>query len=316
MQRMQALLPRFCRLTRPWAPPPEHPTPHLLRTLRTRSHTSAPPSRSITPAQNPRMLAAQQAVEAAVYGGAVAGLLSKQGALERAMRASAFPNAGITVDVHFHVVFWENSLKDRDSGFTLTEAMLEEQMRVVNQDFAGTGLAFQLAGIHRHKHEAWGRRCGARYRQIADAWAVTPDRALNIYVCDVLKTAGALGFTFGLPSAEPGKRHGCFGMAAGGWCFCALACCIGPLFAEPLLPCPPLLLLRAGWDERTRFQGIFLDFRTVPGGPMPQFALGRTATHEIGHWAGLAHVFRCVGVQGGAVTCYGECMLEECWPPP
>lgn len=45
---------------------------------------------------------------------------------------------------------------------------------------------------------------------------------------------------------------------------------------------------------------VFVDYRTLPGGPFADFSGGRTATHEMGHWAGLAHVFD----EGGA--CWGD----------
>jgi hypothetical protein len=43
--------------------------------------------------------------------------------------------------------------------------------------------------------------------------------------------------------------------------------------------------------------GLVIDYRTVPGGSIAGFNLGYTATHEAGHWLGLAHTFEkgCLG---------------------
>ncbi|MBO4273475.1 zinc metalloprotease [Microbispora triticiradicis] len=37
--------------------------------------------------------------------------------------------------------------------------------------------------------------------------------------------------------------------------------------------------------------GVVVDWRSVPGGPLRDFARGFTAVHEIGHWLGLLHTF-------------------------
>lgn len=48
---------------------------------------------------------------------------------------------------------------------------------------------------------------------------------------------------------------------------------------------PQWYRLRPGID------GVVVDYRSVPGGPSPNFSRGYTAVHETGHWLGLFHPF-------------------------
>ena len=44
-------------------------------------------------------------------------------------------------------------------------------------------------------------------------------------------------------------------------------------------------------DQVGVLDGLVMERRTVPGGGLPPYSGGDTATHEIGHWMGLAHTF-------------------------
>jgi hypothetical protein len=52
------------------------------------------------------------------------------------------------------------------------------------------------------------------------------------------------------------------------------------------------------YDSREYIDGIVIDYRSMPGGEYGrEFSLGKTLTHEAGHWLGLYHTF-----QGGCNT--------------
>jgi hypothetical protein len=47
------------------------------------------------------------------------------------------------------------------------------------------------------------------------------------------------------------------------------------------------------YNSREYIDGIVIDYRSMPGGPYgDRFSLGKTLTHEAGHWLGLYHTFQ------------------------
>ncbi|GIH70568.1 hypothetical protein Mth01_28210 [Sphaerimonospora thailandensis] len=45
------------------------------------------------------------------------------------------------------------------------------------------------------------------------------------------------------------------------------------------------------YGDKPGLDGVVIDWRSVPGGPLRNFNRGFTAVHEIGHWLGLLHTF-------------------------
>lgn len=46
------------------------------------------------------------------------------------------------------------------------------------------------------------------------------------------------------------------------------------------------------YDRSPAIDGVRLNVGSLPGGDIPDYDLGETATHEVGHWLGLFHTFQ------------------------
>jgi Pregnancy-associated plasma protein-A len=170
------------------------------------------------------------------------------GDLPASAKGRARATFSTTVPVYFHVI------TDGATG-SLTNRQISDQMRVLNQTFAGseggarTGFAFQLAQVTRTDNAAWfyaGPGGSAEHSMKASLHRGGAN-ALNLYST----TAGPyLGWAY-LPSivTKPGQAY---------------------------------------------LDGIVVDWESMLG-TSPTYAgrfdQGETATHEAGHWLNLEHTF-------------------------
>ena len=175
-------------------------------------------------------------------------------AIERNLRTKAL-NApierapgSVTIPVHFHVI------RSSSNGGAVPQTALVNQIRVLNEAFAGRGpggngaptpFTFVLESVEETVNDAWFNMEYRFQPTPAEIQAKTQlnrggRSALNIY-------------TIRIPSRP-------FGWS------------------------------RFPWDPEN-VQGVVIDFRTLPGGSRTSYNLGDTATHEVGHWLGLFHTF-------------------------
>jgi len=152
-----------------------------------------------------------------------------------------------TIPVNFHVIY---STKDISGGY-VPDSQIQEQINVLNRDYVGTGLNFQLVNTTRTLRADWFNSVGPETPQqtaMKTSLRVGNASTLNLYT---------VGFT-------TGEGEGLLGYAT----------------------------FPTDYSSNPQDDGVVILYSSLPGGSMTKFNLGRTATHEIGHWVGLYHTFQ------------------------
>lgn len=150
---------------------------------------------------------------------------------------------GGTVRIAFHVI-------TAGSVGNVTNAQIDEQVRVLNRDYQGTGYRFTLESVDRTDDKNWFKMTPGtgKEKNAKQALAIDPAHRLNIYTC--APGLNLLGWAY-YPWSAPESHY---------------------------------------------IHGVVLHFESLPGGVAP-YDLGKTATHEVGHYLGLLHTF-----QGGCTA--------------
>ncbi|KAK0625907.1 hypothetical protein B0T14DRAFT_407469, partial [Immersiella caudata] len=145
------------------------------------------------------------------------------------------------------------------SGTTIADGYLDDetisrQISVLRSTYAPTGVSFQILGINRVINTLWATSISpADHLSMKKALRQGTYKTLNLYYRPVVGADDDGG--------------------------------------ELLGQCPfPDAGIAAGSDDFFN-DGCMMLPSTVPGGAMPEFDLGITTTHEVGHWFGLFHTF-------------------------
>lgn len=158
---------------------------------------------------------------------------------------------GLLITTYVHVV------EDTANAGFVTDGMITDQMRVLNETYAPHGIQFAVADVSHSVNDSWTTQARIRDKALALRRGGYDD--LNLYLDTGLMTsAGSATGLCSFPVADPAGT----GVNGTSWLV---------------------------WD------GCFVSPGTMPGGPgVPWDAgdnKGKTATHEVGHWLGLFHVF-------------------------
>ncbi|KAJ7123261.1 Metalloprotease [Mycena crocata] len=175
-------------------------------------------------------------------------------AANKVVPAAGFADFAATLRINFHVISKDSTL----AGGNVPDAQIDDQVDVMNDAYAGTGITWVLGNTTRTVNPTWFNQAGP---------SNSGDNSQATAMKTALRTGGAadlnvysVGFT---------TNSGLLGYAT----------------------------FPSSYASAPRNDGVVMLFSSVPGGTSAPFNLGGTLQHEAGHWVGLYHTFQdgCTG---------------------
>ncbi|CAE6492903.1 unnamed protein product, partial [Rhizoctonia solani] len=166
----------------------------------------------------------------------------------RVSTTTANTESAASIPVYWHVIQASTAL---DQG-NIPNSQIKDSIRVLNEDYARTGLRFTLANTEHINNTNWFNQVylGSTYQtEMKQALHKSNAAALNVYTVGFVKVPDYAADTIGYAT------------------------------------------LPYNYAGAPMNDGVVILYSTVPGGSAPM-NLGKTLTHEVGHWAGLYHTFQ------------------------
>ncbi|CAE6437491.1 unnamed protein product, partial [Rhizoctonia solani] len=144
------------------------------------------------------------------------------------------------------------------SGTSLTQGnipdkQITDSIDVLNADYASTGLSFTLAGTDRTTNANWFQRAAP-----STSYQTAMKQALRKGDANALNV-----YTVGFTNVAT-NYQGLLGYAT----------------------------FPSSYSRSPKDDGVVIRYSSVPGGTAEPYNLGKTLTHEVGHWVGLYHTFQ------------------------
>ncbi|KAF9458928.1 metalloprotease [Collybia nuda] len=177
---------------------------------------------------------------------------------ERKFAASRIPPGAPNATATIDIHFHVVSANKTLEGGWVPDSQIAAQVEVLNKDYANTGLSWNHVNTTRILSQDWFENVGVDSPQETGMKHVF--RAGNASALNIY----TVGFVNGTAA-----NSGLLGYAT----------------------------FPADYAGAPKNDGVVVRYSTLPGGTTKTFNLGRTLTHEVGHWLGLYHTFQggCTG---------------------
>ncbi|KAG6909436.1 hypothetical protein DXG01_000590 [Tephrocybe rancida] len=172
------------------------------------------------------------------------------------------------LQVFFHVI----SENDTPAGGNIPDSQIADQINVINEAYAKTGIRWALKNTTRTTNADWFNKAApeneyqtAMKNQLRMGGAAD----LNVYSVGCVQLDDVIPFEISSQILNDGRFK--TGNARG-------------LLGYATFPYQ--------YADAPRDDGVVLRYSSLPGGTAVPYNLGQTLTHEAGHWVGLYHTFQ------------------------